>query len=34
MIEKYESEEALSEHSRGAARADLLSALDPRRFTH
>jgi quinol monooxygenase YgiN len=28
MIEKYESEQALSEHSNGAALADLLSALD------
>ena len=28
MIEKYESEEALSEHNKGAALADLLSALE------
>jgi quinol monooxygenase YgiN len=28
MIEKYESAEARSEHSRGAALADLRSALD------
>ena len=28
MIEKYESEEALSEHLEGAALADLLSALE------
>jgi quinol monooxygenase YgiN len=28
MIEKYESEQALWEHSNGAALADLLSALD------
>ena len=28
MIEKYESEEALAEHSKGAALADLLSALE------
>jgi hypothetical protein len=28
MIEKCESEQALSEHSNGAALADLLSALD------
>jgi quinol monooxygenase YgiN len=27
MIEKYESEEALSEHNKGPALADLLSAL-------
>ena len=28
MIEKYESEQALSEHSKGGALADLLSAFD------
>jgi len=28
MIEKYESEQAVSEHSNGAALADLLSALE------
>ena len=28
MIEKYESEEAASEHAKGAALADLLSALE------
>jgi quinol monooxygenase YgiN len=28
MIEKYESEQALSEHSKGNALADLLSAFD------
>jgi len=28
MIEKYESEQALSEHSKGAALADLLSSFD------
>jgi quinol monooxygenase YgiN len=28
MIEKYESEQALSEHSKGAALADLLSFFD------
>jgi quinol monooxygenase YgiN len=28
MIEKYESAEALAEHSNGAALADLLSALE------
>ena len=28
MIEKYESEQARSEHSKGAALADLLSVLD------
>jgi quinol monooxygenase YgiN len=28
MIEKYESEQALSEHSKGAALADLLSSFE------
>jgi hypothetical protein len=28
MIEKYDSEQARSEHSKGAAFADLLSVLD------
>jgi hypothetical protein len=28
MMEKYESEQALSEHSNGAALAELLSALE------
>jgi quinol monooxygenase YgiN len=28
MIEKYESEQALSEHSQGSALADLLSAFE------
>ena len=28
MIEKYESEQALSEHSKGGALADLMSAFD------